>query len=52
VVERDKFEKILEEYYEDRKFDPKTGLPTRAGLEGLGLKDIADDLEQRGKLGG
>jgi aldehyde:ferredoxin oxidoreductase len=52
VVERDKFEKILEEYYEDRKFDRKTGLPTRAGLERLGLKDIADDLEARGRLGG
>ena len=43
---------ILEEYYEDRKFDPQTGLPTRAGLERLGLKEIADDLETRGKLGG
>jgi len=52
VVERDKFERILEEYYEDRKFDPKTGLPTRGGLEKLGLKHIADDLEKRGKLGG
>jgi len=52
VVEQDKFEKILEEYYEDRRFDPQTGLPTRAGLERLGLKEIADDLEPRDKLGG
>lgn len=52
VVERDKFERILKEYYEDRRFDPETGLPTRAGLERLGLKEIADDLETRGKLGG
>ena len=52
VVERDKFEKILDEYYEDRKFDPSTGLPTRVGLEALGLQDMADDLERRGKLGG
>jgi aldehyde:ferredoxin oxidoreductase len=52
VVERDKFDRILEEYYEDRKFNPETGLPTRAGLERLELKDIADDLEKRGKLGG
>jgi aldehyde:ferredoxin oxidoreductase len=52
VVERDKFDTILEEYYEDRKFDPDTGLPTRAGLDRLGLKEIADDLEARGKLGG
>ena len=52
VVDRDKFETILDEYYEDRKYDPKSGLPTRAGLERLGLKYIADDLEARGKLGG
>jgi aldehyde:ferredoxin oxidoreductase len=52
VVERDKFDRILEEYYEDRGFNPETGLPTRAGLERLGLKDIAGDLEARGKLGG
>jgi aldehyde:ferredoxin oxidoreductase len=51
VVDKDKFNTILEEYYEDRKFDPKSGLPTRAGLEELGLKYIADDLEARGKLG-
>ena len=52
VVERDKFEKILDEYYEDRKFDPPSGLPTRVGLESLKLKDVADDLESRGRLGG
>ncbi|NIQ39480.1 MAG: hypothetical protein GTN81_12945 [Proteobacteria bacterium] len=52
IVERDKFDRILEEYYADRKFDVKSGLPTRHGLERLGLGDIADDLEARGKLGG
>jgi aldehyde:ferredoxin oxidoreductase len=52
VVDREKFEAILNEYYEDRKFDPETGLQTRAGLERLGLNDIADDLEARGKLFG
>ncbi len=51
VVDKDKFNTILEEYYEDRKFDPKSGLPTRAGLEELGLQYIADDLQARGKLG-
>ncbi len=51
VVDKDKFNTILEEYYEDRKFNPKSGLPTRAGLEDLGLKYIADDLQARGKLG-
>jgi len=52
VVEREKFDRILDEYYEDRRFDPETGLPTRAGLTRLGLKDIADDLEKRGRLAG
>ena len=50
-VKKDKFEKILDEYYEARKFDVKTGLPTRHGLEDLGLKDMADDLAAMGKLG-
>jgi len=50
VVEREKFEAILEEYYQDRKWDPETGLPTREGLERLGLSSIADDLEKMGKL--
>ena len=52
VVERDKFEQILDEYYEDRRFDVKTGLPTREGLERLGLAYIADDMAARGKLAG
>ncbi len=52
VVERDKFEQILNEYYEARRFDVQTGLPTRAALERLGLGDIAQDLAARGKLGG
>ena len=52
VVEREKFETILEEYYEDRKFDHKTSLQTRAGLERLSLKEIAEDLEARGMLAG
>jgi aldehyde:ferredoxin oxidoreductase len=52
VVDREKFEAILNEYYEDRKFDPATGLQTRTGMERLGLNDVADDLAARGKLFG
>ena len=51
VVDKDKFNIILEEYYADRNFNPQSGLPTRAGLERLGLEYIADDLETRSKLG-
>jgi aldehyde:ferredoxin oxidoreductase len=50
VVEKNKFDKILEEYYENRNFNPKTGLQTKKGLEALELKSIADDLESRGCL--
>ena len=51
-MEREKFERILDEYYQDRRFEVETGLPTRAGLERLGLRDVAADLEKRGRLAG
>lgn len=35
---------MLDEYYEESGFDKKTGWPARAKLEGLGLKDVADEL--------
>ena len=41
---------MLDEYYEARGWDPKTGLPRRAKLESLGLKEIADELDQQGHL--
>lgn len=52
VVDRDKFNRILDEYYEARRFERTSGLPTRLGLERLDLKPIADDLEARGLLRG
>jgi aldehyde:ferredoxin oxidoreductase len=42
--------KMLDEYYEARGWDKETGLPTRAKLESLGLKEIADELESIGCL--
>ncbi|MHB0870605.1 MAG: aldehyde ferredoxin oxidoreductase C-terminal domain-containing protein, partial [Chloroflexota bacterium] len=51
VVDRGRFNRILEEYYASRGFDVRSGLPTRAGLERLGLMEVADDLEARGLLG-
>ncbi len=50
VVERAEFEKMKDEYYTLRGWDVASGLQTRDGLEKLGLKDIADDLESRGLL--
>ncbi len=41
---------MLDEYYEARGWDKKTGLPTRSKLESLGLREIADELERLGRL--
>jgi aldehyde:ferredoxin oxidoreductase len=43
---------MLDEYYENRGWDKKTGLPYRKTLERVGLKDVADELEKLGKLAG
>ena len=39
------FNKMLDEYYDSNGWDLKTSIPTRKKLEGLGLKDVADELE-------
>lgn len=49
-VDREKWDKMLDEYYDLNGWDRKTGVPTRSRLESLGLKDIADELENLGKL--
>lgn len=49
-LEKDKFEKVLDEYYELRGWDKKTGLLTRSKLEGLELKEVADELKKYGKI--
>jgi aldehyde:ferredoxin oxidoreductase len=38
---------MLDEYYEESGFDKKTGWPTSAKLEELGLQDVADELYGR-----
>ena len=38
---------MLDEYYEESGFDKKTGWPTRAKFEELGLKDVADELYKK-----
>jgi len=40
VVDREKFEKIKDEYYRLRGWDVKTGLQTKAKLTELGLEDV------------
>lgn len=47
----DKFNTMLDRYYEMHGWDKETSFPTRSTLEALGLKHIADDMEKIGKLG-
>ena len=47
-IDRRKWEKLKDFYYAERGWDPATGIPTRARLEKLDLKDVADDLEAQG----
>ncbi|NLC51656.1 MAG: aldehyde ferredoxin oxidoreductase family protein [Firmicutes bacterium] len=46
IVERDKFNIILDEYYEARGWDPRTSLQKEATLERLGLSHIKDVLRK------
>jgi len=48
VLDRGEFEKMKTDYYQLRGWDTATGFPTRAGLNELGLGDIAGDLKNRG----
>jgi len=48
VVDREKFEKLKDEYYQLRGWDVASGLQTKAKLKELGLQDIAADLADKG----
>ena len=50
VLSRDDINRALDEYYEVRGWDKKSGLPTGEKLNELGLDDIADQFSQTGKL--
>ncbi|MCX5885742.1 MAG: hypothetical protein NT096_07525 [Proteobacteria bacterium] len=47
VVERDKFEKMMDEYYALRGWDVKTGLQKKEKLEVLSLSEIIPEMEKR-----
>jgi len=51
ILEREKFLKLLDKYYELSGWNLTNGWPTRAKLEELGLGDVAEELERVGKLG-
>jgi len=50
VIERDKFEKMMDEYYSLRGWDVKTGLQTKEKLEALELSDIVPEMRKAGHL--
>ncbi|UCH02901.1 MAG: hypothetical protein JSV20_03710, partial [Candidatus Bathyarchaeota archaeon] len=49
-IDKAKFETLKDRYYELRGWDVHTGWPTRAKLEDLELKDVANELASIGKL--
>ncbi|RLI00465.1 aldehyde ferredoxin oxidoreductase, partial [Candidatus Bathyarchaeota archaeon] len=51
MLDKEKFLKILDKYYELRGWSKTSGWPTRTKLEELGLKNVADELESIGKIG-
>ncbi len=51
AIDRKKFDELKSIYFELEGWDTETGRPTRATLEGCGLKEVADVLESRGRLG-
>ncbi|GAI38631.1 unnamed protein product, partial [marine sediment metagenome] len=44
IIEKEKFERMKDEYYMLRGWDVKKGIPTRKKLEELGLHEVANDL--------
>ncbi len=50
TLEVSKFKELMDRYYVLRGWDNGTGWPTRAKLEELGLKYVADELASIGKL--
>ncbi|TDY53584.1 aldehyde:ferredoxin oxidoreductase [Aminivibrio pyruvatiphilus] len=46
VMDRPSFEKMLDEFYRERGWDPETGLQTTEGLMNIGAPDIAEYLRK------
>lgn len=50
TLTREDIDCLLDDYYEERGWDPKTGCPTRETLEALGLRYVIDDFEATGLI--
>jgi aldehyde:ferredoxin oxidoreductase len=44
VLDREKFEQMKNEYYDQRGWNPQTGIPTPEKLTALGLQDAIADI--------
>ncbi|MFB0504523.1 MAG: aldehyde ferredoxin oxidoreductase C-terminal domain-containing protein, partial [Candidatus Bathyarchaeia archaeon] len=51
ILDRKRFLKLMDKYYELRGWNKTNGWPTREKLEELNLREIADVLEAIGRLG-
>jgi len=51
TLDTDRFSELLDEFYELRGWNKRTGYPTREKLEELDLKEVADELDELGLLG-
>jgi len=48
LIDRNDFERLKTEYYQLRDWDVSSGLQTKAKLEQLNLRDVAEDLSELG----
>ncbi len=51
TIDREKFEDFKSRFYTFEGYNPENGYPTRATLEKMGMKRVADVMEKKGKLG-
>ena len=51
ALDRDKVEDFKTRFYKFEGYNPENGYPTRATLEKMGMKKVADLLQKNGKLG-
>lgn len=49
-IDRDNFERMLDEYYDLMGWDRSTGIPKRSTLERMDLKEVAEELSRLGIL--
>ena len=51
TLDREKFEEWKTKFYKFEGWDSNTGWPIRKNLESLGLRNVADELEKKNRLG-